>query len=68
MEAEYKKNAEESIRLDLILLKIAEEEKIDVDEEELKALAVAAGAKHDQLEQIKSIIKRRKTLDFLQKI
>ncbi len=68
VEAEYKKNAEESIRLDLILLKIAEEEKIDVDEEELKALAVAAGAKHDQLEQIKSIIKRRKTLDFLQKI
>lgn len=65
---EYEKNAEDSIKLDLILLKIAEDEKIEVSSEEVNALKTASGAKDEQLEQIRSILKRRKTLDFLQKI
>ncbi len=62
---EYDKNAEESIKLDLILLKIAEEQKIEVSEEELASILTASGAKENQIDQIKSILKRRKTLDYL---
>lgn len=62
---EYDKNAEESIKLDLILLKIAEEQKIEVSEEELASILTASGAKENQIDQIKSILKRRKTIDYL---
>ncbi len=62
---EYDKNAEESIKLDLILLKIADEQKIEVSEEELASILTASGAKENQIDQIKSILKRRKTLDYL---
>ena len=65
---EYQKNAEDSIRLDLILLQIADEEGIVSTKEELSSLITASGAKEDQQEQVKSIIKRRKTLDFLLKL
>ncbi len=65
VQEEYKKGAEKSIKLDLILLKIAEDQKIEIAKEELDSLITASGAKDHQVEQIKSIIKRRKTLDYL---
>ncbi len=65
VKGEYEKSAEKSIKLDLILLEIADSQKIDVTKEELESLITAAGAKEHQVEQIKSIIKRRKTLDYL---
>jgi len=62
---DYQKNAEESIKLDLILLEIAEQEKINASDEELKSLITASRAKDHQMEQVRSVILRRKTLDYL---
>lgn len=65
---EYSQKAEESIKLDLILLEIAKEEKIDTKDKEVAELAQVSSVPEDQANQLKSIITRRKTLDFLLKI
>lgn len=68
VQAEYQTKAEESIKLDLILLKIAETEKLEATPKEVESLATASKASASQIEQIKTIVKRRKTLDFLLKL
>lgn len=65
---DYSKRAEESIKLDLILLEIAKAEKIDTTPEEVRALAKSGGISDDQLGQLKSIIDRRKTIELLLKL
>ncbi len=65
VQKEYEKNALESIRLDLILLTIAKEESLKITDQEVEDLSKLANAKSSQLEQIKSILLRRKTIDFL---
>lgn len=65
---EYSKKAEESIKLDLILLEIAKEEKIDTGDEELQKMAEVGNIPETQLGQLKSIMNRRKTIEFLLKL
>lgn len=71
---DYEKQAHDALTLDLILGKIAEVEKMTVDEKEIEA-AVNAGKADPKLAQelntperrrlIESILKRRKVLDYL---
>lgn len=65
---DYSKRAEESIKLDLILLEIAKTEKINTGEEEVKEVAKAGGVPDSQLGQLKTIIDRRKTIEILLKL
>lgn len=68
VKTEYSKRAEESIKLDLILLEIAKEEKINTTDEEIKEIAKAGGVPESQLGQLKTIIDRRKTIELLLKL
>lgn len=76
LRAEYALQAKEAISIDLILNKIAEVEKLDVDPKEvdsaLKISQTTAPAKNESPEDmesrrrlIESILRRRKALDFL---
>lgn len=65
---EYATRAEDSIKLDVILLAIAKEEKIDTDDQEVLALAKLSNIPEQQYGQLKSILNRRKTVDFLLQI
>jgi len=65
---EYRTKAAESIKLDLILLAIAKEEKIDTDPKELVELAKQSSIPESQLGQLKSVMDRRKTIEFLAKL
>lgn len=65
---EYSKRAEESIKLDLILLEIAKQNKIDTPIEEVKEIAKSGGVPETQLIQLKQIIDRRKTVELLLKV
>lgn len=65
---EYAKRAEESIKLDLILLEIAKLEKIDTTIDEIADIAKVGGVPETQYGQLKSIIDRRKTIELLQKL
>lgn len=65
---EYAQKAEESLKLDVILLEIAKEQKIDTAQDELKEFAKAAGIGESQVSQLKSVMDRRKTIDYLLKI
>jgi len=65
VKAEYEKNALESIKLDLILLQIAKEENLEASDKEIQDLSKIVGAESSQLNQVKSILMRRKTIDFL---
>lgn len=67
VKTEYSQKAEESIKLDVILLAIAQEEKIDTSNEELMELATLTNSPKEQLGQLKSVMNRRKTIDFLLK-
>jgi FKBP-type peptidyl-prolyl cis-trans isomerase (trigger factor) len=71
---EYKKQANNSIKLELVLSKIAEEENIEVKEDEIKEVVKASGTSSDtskildspeQKRIILSILRRRKALDYL---
>lgn len=68
VKTEYSKKAEESIKLDIILLSIAAEEKIDTPNEELLELAKLSNVDAKQLGQLKSVMNRRKTIDYLLKL
>lgn len=72
LRAEYAIQAKNAISVDLVLNKVAEEEKIDVDEKEVDSalqMSQAAGEKVEDIEGRKrligAILKRRKALDFL---
>ena len=65
---EYSKRAEESIKLDLILLEIAKVEKIETSNEEVEQIAKSGGVPENQLGQLKTIIERRKTIEYLLKL
>lgn len=67
VKAEYTKRAEESIKLDLILLEIAKIEKVNTSNEEVKEVAKAGGVPETQFGQLKSILDRRKTIELLLK-
>lgn len=62
---EYAESAEKSVKLDIILLEIAKQEKIDTDDQELIEFAKASNIQEKQMDQLRSIINRRKTIDFL---
>lgn len=68
VQKDYEKNALDSIKLDLILLTIAKEEDLKISDQEIQSLSELANAKNSQIEQIKSILLRRKTIDFLKDI
>lgn len=68
VKTEYAKSAEENLKLDLILLEIAKIEKIDSTDEEVKQMALLSQAPESQYSQIKAVLDRRKTLEFLSKI
>lgn len=68
VKADYAKNANESLKLDLILLAIAKEEKIDTQEDEIVQMAKVSQLPESQYGQIKAILDRRKTIEFLSKI
>lgn len=65
---EYLKKAEESIKLDLILLEIANEEKIDASDKEVSDVAKAGGVPENQFDRLRSILIRRKTIELLLKL
>lgn len=65
---DYSKNAEESIKLDVILLEIAKSEKITTTKEEVDEFILASGTDPHHFNQVASIIERRKTIDYLMKI
>ncbi len=65
---EYSKKAAESIKLDLILLEIAKTEKIETSNEEIQAIAKAGAVPENQYGQLKSVIDRRKTIEYLLKL
>jgi FKBP-type peptidyl-prolyl cis-trans isomerase (trigger factor) len=62
---EYAESAEKSVRLDIILLEIAKQEKIDTEDKELLEFAKASNIPEKQMDQLRSILNRRKTIDFL---
>lgn len=68
VKAEYSKRAEESIKLDLILLEIAKQEKINTSTQEVQEVAKAGGVPENQLGHLKTIIDRRKTIEILLKL
>lgn len=65
---DYAKNANDSLRLDLILLAIAKKEKFEASEAEIKEMAEVSQVPESQYGQIKAILERRKTIEFLSKI
>lgn len=65
---EYQKRAEESIKLDLILLEIAKEEKLDATDKEVDDVAKAGGVPESQFDRLRSILIRRKTIELLLKL
>lgn len=65
---EYSESAEKSVKLDLILLEIAKKENIDTEDAELLELAKVSNIPDKQMDQLRSIINRRKTVDLLMKI
>ena len=68
LRAEYATQAKEAVSLDLILSKVAEVEDINVDQKEID-MALKIGDIKDTSDErkrlIESILKRRKSLDFL---
>lgn len=65
---EYLDSAEKSVKLDLILLEIAKLENIDTSDQELLELAKVSNIPASQHHQLRSVINRRKTIDFLMKL
>lgn len=71
---EYKKKAENDIKLEFALMKIAEEEKIAVEEKEIEE-AIKASKTDDERKNLEanryllaSILRQQKTLDFLKNL
>ena len=71
---EYKKKAENDIKLEFALLKIAEEEKITVEEKEIEE-AIKASKSEEEKKNLEtnryilaSILRQQKTLDFLKNL
>jgi FKBP-type peptidyl-prolyl cis-trans isomerase (trigger factor) len=62
---EYFKKAEENIKVDLILSKIAQDFKVNVSPEEIKDFAKASSVPPERHQSLVPIITRRKTLDQL---
>ena len=74
LRTEYRAKAENDIKLEFTLLKIAEEEKIAVEEKEISE-AVLAGKSDDERKNLESnryllasILRQQKTLDFLKNL
>lgn len=62
---EYAKKAEESIKLDIILMEITRLEKIDTSLDEIKQIAQKEGVPHTDFNHLRSIINRQKTIELL---
>ena len=71
---EYRKKAENDIKLEFALLKIAEEEKITVEEKEIEEAIKAAKSEEEKRNLqanrylLASILRQQKTLDFLKNL
>ena len=65
---EYAESAEKSVKLDLLLLEIAKNQKIDTEDKELLELAKVSNVPSKQIDQLRSIMNRRKTIDYLMAI
>jgi trigger factor len=71
---EYRKKADQDIKLEFALLKIAEEEKIAVEEKEIEE-AIKAAKSDDEKKNLETnkyllanILRQQKTLDFLKNL
>ncbi|MDO8583194.1 MAG: trigger factor [bacterium] len=74
LRSEYRKKAENDIKLEFALLKVAEEEKIAVEEKEIDE-AISAAKSEDEKKNLEanryllaSILRQQKTLDFLKNL
>lgn len=65
---EYAQSAEKSVKLDLLLLEIAKKENVDTEDKELIELAKVSNIPESQMDQLRSIINRRKTIEILLKL
>lgn len=69
LKADYAMQAEQSIKLEILLNKIAEEEGIKIEDKEVEEVLKASGQKGEadprQAQLIRSVLKRRKALDKL---
>ncbi|HVZ11518.1 MAG TPA: trigger factor [Patescibacteria group bacterium] len=74
LRAEYSERAEKDLKLEFVLRKVADEEKITVEEQDIKLAldAVTDPKERDQIAQnpylVAAIIRQQKTLDFLARI
>ena len=66
--SEYQTKAAENLKLEFILTAIASDQKITVTPQELDSFQKVSQSKPEQLSYLKSIIIRRKTIDFLQNL
>ena len=62
---EYQKGALESLKLDLILTEIAKKEGIGATDEEISKFASVANLPENQKVRLRTLIERRKTIEFL---
>lgn len=74
--AEYKKQAEESLKLELILSKMADDQKVEIKDEEVEKMVKAAPDEKTrkamdtptQRTYIKQLLRKRAVIDFLSKL
>lgn len=65
---EYTKTATESLKLDFVIFAVAQEQKITVSEAEVEELQKTAQTKPEQAQYLKSILMKRKAVDYLLKL
>ena len=68
LKEEYATRAKDSLKLDLILLEIAKKEGITATEAEIEEFAKVSNVPASQHPQLKAVMERRKTIDFLLKL
>lgn len=68
LKEEYHKTATESLKLDLILIAVSHDLKLETTPEEIKKFQETSGLADDQQPYLKSILLKRKAVDFLLKL
>lgn len=68
LKEDYQKTALESLKLDFILIAVARDQKFEVAPEEVKKFQETAGADDSQASYLKSILLKRKAVDYLLKL
>lgn len=68
LKEEYQKTAVESLKLDFILIAVTRDQKFEVTDEEIKKFQKTAGVDDNQAPYLKSILLKRKAVDYLLKL